>query len=44
MKIRGLGKLRWPWHAVVVTPAERALLVMATAMTPHVGRGSDDSR
>lgn len=28
MKIKGLGKLRWPWKAVVVTPAERAPLVM----------------
>lgn len=28
MRIKGLGKLRWPWHAVVVTPAERAPLVM----------------
>lgn len=28
MRIKGLGKLRWPWHAVVVTPAVRAPLVM----------------
>lgn len=28
MRIKGLGKMRWPWHAVVVTPAERAPLVM----------------
>lgn len=28
MKIRGLGILRWPWRAVVVTPADRAPLVM----------------
>ena len=28
MRIKYLGKLRWPWHAIVVTPANRAPLVM----------------
>jgi len=28
MKIKYLGKLRWPWKASVVTPAMRAPLVM----------------
>ena len=28
MSVRGLGRLRWPWRAVVVTPAVRAPLVM----------------
>lgn len=28
MRLRIFGKLRWPWRAIVVTPAERAPLVM----------------
>lgn len=28
MRIRGLGRLRWPWRAIVFTPAERVPLVM----------------
>jgi hypothetical protein len=28
MRIKYLGKLRWPWHAVVVTPAVRAPIMM----------------
>lgn len=28
MRIRFFGRLRWPWKAVVVTPAERPPLVM----------------
>lgn len=28
MRLRIFGKLRWPWYATVVTPAERAPVVM----------------
>lgn len=28
MRLRYFGKLRWPWKAIVVTPAERPPIVM----------------